>query len=167
MMMTTLQNTLLEGWPDATRVWIYQANPVLTTAQVERLKPMLTQFCTEWVSHRRDLRATAEVLYDRFVVLAVDESLADASGCSIDSSVRFLQSVEQTFGITLFDRMRFSYVDAGGEVQTVDHGTFVAEYAAGNLTDDTLVLDTLVTTLGALRTTWQKPLRESWHARLV
>lgn len=162
----TRNETLLAGWPDATRVWIYQSHPVLTPQQVTRLEPLLTRFCAEWVSHRRDLRATGMVLLDRFVVLAVDESLADASGCSIDSSVRFLQSVERELGVTLFDRMRFSY-EAEGAVHTVDHETFVARYASGALTAETIVYDTLVTTLGAMRTAWRKPLRDSWHARLV
>lgn len=165
--MTRHEETILEAWPDATRIWVYVAHPVLTPAQEAELRPRLAQFCTEWVSHRRDLRATFELLEGRFVILAVDETKAEASGCSIDSSVRFLQGVERAMGITLFDRMRFSYVAADGAATTVDHATFGALYAAGDIQEDTLVYDTLVTTLGALRTGWRKPLRESWHARLV
>lgn len=106
------------------------------------------------------------MLHNRFILLMVDESQADASGCSIDSSVRFLKQLQAKYGVDLFDRMAFSYKD-GEEVHTVSRDKFNELYASGAINDDTLVFDTLVNTKAGFDAGWLKPLSESWHARLV
>ena len=42
-----------------------------------------------------------------------------------------------------------------------------AAYQQSNITDDTTVFDPLVDNLDKLRTQFEKPLRDSWHARMV
>ncbi len=158
---------MLEQLDPRSRVWIYGASRPLTPAEQERILPILQRFAQEWVSHDRQLRAGAEILYDRFVVLAVDETQAGASGCSIDKSVHFLKALQADLGVDLFDRMRFSYRNTAGEVATLPREEFAAAYAAGQIDDRTPVFDPLVTTLGALHEQFEKPLQESWHARMV
>ncbi len=145
---------------------MYQADRPFTAAEVAEIKPLLTRFADEWVSHSRQLRAYADLWHDRFVVLVVDETQAGASGCSIDASVRFLQQVQQHFGRDLFDRMRFSYWE-GGEIATLPREEFATAYAAGRITDQTQVFDTLVKTKKELDVAFEKPLSDSWHARMV
>lgn len=158
--------TLPDTLSNTTRLWIYQANKPFPASAVPEIKTVLRRFAQQWVSHNRQLKADADVLHDRFVVLMVDESQADASGCSIDSSVHFLKQLQAQYGVDLFDRMYFSYLD-GEEVHTVSREAFAKRYADGLITDDTLVFDTLVESKAAFDTAWLKPLRESWHARLV
>jgi hypothetical protein len=158
---------MLEQLDPRSRVWVYGANRPLTPTEQEHILPILQRFAREWVSHNLQLRAGADILYDRFIVLAVDETQAGASGCSIDKSVHFLKALQADLGVDLFDRMRFSYRNTDGEVTTLPREEFAAAYAAGRIDDQTLVFDPLVTTLGALREQFEKPLQESWHARMV
>ena len=148
------------------RVWIYQANPAFATKDLPALQKLLDDFAQRWVSHSQQLRAHAEVRYGRFIILMVDESQAGASGCSIDSSVRFMQQLEQQFNVQLFDRLTFAY-QQDNEIRTADREQFAQLYAAGLINDDTLVFDNLVNTKAALASEWRKPLRESWHIRMV
>ncbi|MEO1712860.1 MAG: hypothetical protein AAFU60_05940 [Bacteroidota bacterium] len=157
---------IMEALPDTSRVWIYQSNRIFTEAETQRLKVILQQFAEQWTSHNRALRANASLLHDRFIVLLVDESMAGASGCSIDKSVHFMQAIEQEFGVQLFDRMNFAY-QQGSEIRTANRDEFVSLYAQGIITDETIVFDNLVKTKGELSSGWQKPLAESWHARMV
>ncbi|MGN6639512.1 MAG: ABC transporter ATPase, partial [Mucilaginibacter sp.] len=90
------------------RVWIYQSNRELTDNETSRLLDLLNKFAAEWTAHNHQLKAKAEIRYNRFIVLIVDESQAGASGCSIDKSVNFLKGLEQEFGISLFDRFNFA-----------------------------------------------------------
>ncbi len=152
--------------PSASRVWVYQSNRPFAAEDVPSIRQQLQEFAQQWISHNRQLRAHADVLYDRFVILIVDESQADASGCSIDKSVYFLKSLQAQYGVDLFDRMRFSYLD-GEEVKTVSRDEFAALYAAGAINDDTLVFDTLVNTKGDLDMHFVKPLKDSWHKHMV
>ena len=105
-------------------------------------------------------------MHNRFVILMVDESQAGASGCSIDSSVHFLKTLQSEYGVDLFDRMVFSFKQ-GEEVLSLDRETFAKWYAEGKINDDTPVFDTLVNNKKDLEENWIKPLGESWHRRMV
>jgi hypothetical protein len=152
--------------PDTTRLWIYQSNRPFTATEIAELKPSLSRFATQWVSHSQNLQSFAEVYHERFIVLMVDESQAGASGCSIDASVRFLKLVENEYGVDLFDRMRFSF-KLDGEIHTVPRDEFAKLYAEGKINDDTLVFDTLINTKKAFEDNFVKRLGESWHKRMV
>jgi hypothetical protein len=148
------------------RVWIYQCNRPFTAKEQVEIELQLTQFAKDWVSHSHQLVANAEILHNQFIVLSVDESMIGASGCSVDSSVRFLKQLETTYQISLFDRLNFTYLK-NEKVITVDNGTFVEQYKNGEINDETLVFDTLVNTKQNLDNAFIKPLKESWHKRMV
>ena len=152
--------------PPTTRVWIYQSNRPFSQQELPQLKSHLQQFAQSWVSHNHQLRAHADVLHDQFLVLMVDESMAGASGCSIDKSVHFMQQLEQSYHTNLFDRMTFAWKD-GAEVKTASSADFADLYKSGAINDQTLVFDNLVKTKGELEEKWLKPLNESWHRRFV
>lgn len=159
--------TSIAALPAHARVWIYQSNRPFTAQEKERINGQLQAFAEQWTSHNRALRAAAELVHDRFIVLMVDESMADASGCSIDKSVNFLKALQAEYGVDLFDRMRFSYRDDHGRVDSLPREAFAAAYAAGQLTDDTPVFDPLVPTKEDYDQGFVKPLGKSWHKRMV
>lgn len=158
--------TNYEILPDSTRVWIYQAKAPFTEKTNQELQQQLAQFANSWVSHNNQLKSFASVYHKQFIVLMVDESQAGASGCSIDKSVHFMQQLEQHYNIELFDRLTFTYKE-GNSIKTAHKSTFSQLYKAGKITDDTLVFDNLVTTKGAFESQWLKPLKDSWHKRMV
>ncbi|MCB0611377.1 MAG: hypothetical protein H6562_12915 [Lewinellaceae bacterium] len=152
--------------PETARVWIYQADRPFNPEETPAVRQKIKRFADEWVSHNRQLQAEAELYHDRFIVLIVDESHAGASGCSIDSSVRFLRGLEAEYGVDLFDRMTFAY-QQGSDVKTAGREQFAELYASGAINDQTPVFDNLVNNLGDFRHQWVKPLGESWHKRMV
>ncbi|MCB0558891.1 MAG: hypothetical protein H6573_16155 [Lewinellaceae bacterium] len=158
--------TAYDVLPDSTRVWIYQANQPFKEEDIPVIRREAQAFAQSWISHNRQLRAHADVLHNRFIVLMVDESQADASGCSIDKSVYFLKQLQAEYGVDLFDRMAFSFKD-GEEVFTVPREEFARLYQEGRINDHTLVFDTLVSTKEELDQKWLKPLSQSWHKRMV
>ena len=98
-----------EQLPPSARIWIYQANRPLTAAEQTEVQPTLHRFADEWTSHGRTLAASAVVLHDQFLVIGLDEGVADASGCSIDASVRFVQGVEQQLGLELLEKSKLAF----------------------------------------------------------
>ena len=158
--------TAYDVLPDSTRVWIYQANQPFKEEDIPVIRREAQAFAQSWISHNRQLRAHADVLHNRFIVLMVDESQADASGCSIDKSVYFLKQLQAEYGVDLFYRMAFSFKD-GEEVFTVPREEFARLYQEGRINDHTLVFDTLVSTKEELDQKWLKPLSQSWHKRMV
>ncbi len=152
--------------PDTTRVWIYQAQTPFTENKVSEIRQHISNFTTSWVSHNNQLRAFGDIYHNQFIVLMVDESLAGASGCSIDKSVHFIKQIEQHYKVDLFDRMTFTYKD-GEAVKSSPRMEFAQLYKSGKINDATLVFDNLVKTKGDFDANWIKPLGESWHKRMV
>ncbi len=167
--MTAIENKkdlILRGMPDTARVWIYQSTRPFTDTETVVLTSQINGFVGEWTAHRKTLLAVGAVFYNQFIVLSVDESLNDASGCSIDASVYFIKDIENQYNVQLFERMNFAYLD-GETVKTVPSTAFSPLYTEGSISDNTLVFDNLVNTVGALKTAWLKPLKTSWHRRFV
>ena len=148
------------------RVWIYQSSKPFPKEEIIALNLRIQSFCKSWVSHSNQLKASGSIYYDRFIVLMVDESQAGASGCSIDKSTHFIQSLEREYGVDMFDRMNFAYLD-GDTVKTAYREEFMELYKNGSITDETLVFDNLVKTKAAFDTAWKKPLSSSWHKKLM
>ena len=158
------KDLILRGLPDHARVWIYQSTRPFTEMEMVVLTSQINGFVGEWTAHRKTLLAAGGVYHNQFIVFSVDESLNEASGCSIDASVYFMKDIEKQYGIQLFERMNFAYL-ADKTVKTVSSTGFSQLYTEGVINDETLVFDNLVNTIGAFKTSWLKPLKTSWHRR--
>lgn len=147
------------------RVWVYQADRQLTDNEALQTKVLLDNFTTGWTAHNNQLKAKAEIRYNRFLILIVDEGQAGASGCSIDKSVHFMQQIEAKFGINLFDRFNLAY-RKGSEVLSAPRSRFEELIKEGKINNDTIVFNNLVQNLTELNTKWEVPFKESWHVQL-
>lgn len=152
--------------PATSRVWVYTASRQLSEAEQGEIQTHLAHFVQEWTAHRQALEAMAEIRHGRFLLLAVDESQAGASGCSIDASVRFLQALGQQYKVDFFDRMTF-FADNGEGFLPYVQDSFADAYRRGELSDNSLVIDPLVNTKAQLDAAFVKPLKDSWHKRFV
>lgn len=150
---------------EQSRVWIYQSDRELYDEQVKELQEILNNFTAEWTAHNHQLKAKAEIRYNRFLILVVDESQAGASGCSIDKSVNFMKKIEQQFGINLFDRFNLAYRE-GEKVLSTPRHHFEELLKSGKINTDTIVFNNLVQDLQQLETKWEVPFKNSWHAQL-
>lgn len=149
-----------------TRVWIYPCSRKLTDAEAEIAENQLLAFCKTWTAHNQALRAAAEIFENRLVILAVDESQAGASGCSIDKSVHFLEQLGQRLGVDFFDRMTFGWVS--GDAVIFGNQTALAEAVrTGKISSETLMLNTLAKNRRELAEQWLVPFAQSWHRRLA
>jgi hypothetical protein len=147
------------------RVWVYQSDRKLTDAEALQIQVQLDNFATGWTAHNNQLLAKAEIRYNRFLILIVDESQAGASGCSIDKSVNFIKQLEQQFGINLFDRFNLAYRD-GEEVLSVPRHQFEELLKTGKINTETVVFNNLAQNLTELQTKWEVPFKDSWHIQL-
>ncbi len=165
--MVLEKNSKILSLPDHSRVWIYQSDRPFEEKEQIVLQSQLNAFVQDWSAHGSALTAVGEVVANQFIILAVDEKTAGASGCSIDKSVHFMQSLENQYVVHLFDRLNFTFLDAQNTVKMASSSDFKRLHTEGVLSDTTLVFDNLIKTVGELRTTWLKPLASSWHKRFV
>jgi hypothetical protein len=149
----------------SSRVWVYQSDKELNDGAVNKLQADLDNFTINWTAHNNQLKAKAEIRYNRFIILIVDESQAGATGCSIDKSVRFMKDIEQNFGINLFDRFNLAYRD-GEQILSVPRHTFEGLISNKTIDTNTIVFNNMVQNLSELETKWEVPFKDSWHIQL-
>lgn len=154
---------------DDARVWVYQASRPLSRAEVLTVEYALKPALDGWAAHGQPLLASANVLENRFVIVAVDEDQALPSGCSIDASVHFVQSIGQQLGQTgapvdFMDRSA-AYQSTDGSVETLALPDIKTAVANGRLTPETPVFNTLVKTKAEFLSHWQVKAADTWLKR--
>lgn len=156
----------ISSLPLHSRVWIYQCVRELNPQEVVDIKASALSFLNQWTSHGNSMDAAIDILHNRFVIVAVDEQTASASGCGIDKSVRFIQDMEKQFSTTLLDRMHVAY-KAGDSIQTCSLSEFEKLINTKQVDENTIVFNNLVSTLAELKSNWQIPLKQSWHSKML
>ena len=152
--------------PDHSRIWIYQSNRSFTEAELRNIEESLSEFLKQWTAHGSDLHAGFEIKYNRFIVIGLDQTNASASGCSIDASVHFIQTLEQQFQVELMDRMNVSFKQ--GEYVAYKPLTDFKKMAKDKaVSANTIVFNNLVATKQEYLEHWEVPASESWHSRFV
>ncbi|MEL6917432.1 MAG: ABC transporter ATPase [Bacteroidota bacterium] len=152
--------------PDNARVWIYQASRSFSQEELAETKLALDQFIQQWTAHGSELKAAYEIKYNRFITIALDQTHAGASGCSIDASVRFIQALEKKYSIDLLDKMNVSYKQ--GEYIAYKPLTDFKKMAKQKaVSKNTIVFNNLVTNKHEYLNFWEVPAEESWHARFM
>lgn len=155
-----------ESLPDTSRIWIYQSSRSFTTNELEEVKQSLDKFIQDWTAHGSELKAGYEIKYKRFIALALDQTVAGASGCSIDASVHFIQHLEKLYNIDLLDKMNVSYKQ--GEYvayKTLKDFKKMAKNKA--VSKKTIVFNNLVINKHEYLNHWEVPAEESWHGRFM
>ncbi|MDC9723265.1 MAG: ABC transporter ATPase [Urechidicola sp.] len=152
--------------PNNARVWIYQANREFTENEIHEISKKAADFIETWTRHGEDLKASFEIKYEQFLVLAVDESFNDVSGCSIDSSVRFIKITEQSFGIDLMNKLNIAF-KIGENINTVSLAAFQQFVKEEKIDGNTIVFNNMVQSKADYDTNWEVPASQSWHQRFI
>ena len=153
-----------ENIPDDARIWIYQSNRKFSDEEILSIEKKCLDFVENWSAHGTPLEASFITKYNRFIVFVVNQEVQAATGCSIDSSVRFIQDLEKEYSIELLDKMNvtFKVGDHIAHKPLIDFKKMAKEKA---VTDKTIVFNNLVTSKGEFIEFWEVPASESWHNR--
>ena len=158
--------TEFKNLPDDSRIWIYQSNRKLTDSEIESINIKTIDFLEQWTAHGKDLEAGFELKYNRFIVIGLNQENASASGCSIDSSVYFIQTLEKEYQIDLMDKMNVTFYNGN----FIAHKTLVdfrKMAKAKSVSKKTIVFNNLLNTKAEYLENWEVPAEESWHNRFL
>lgn len=153
--------------PDTARVWIFASDRPLRGEESGSLLEEVDRFLAQWKAHGAPLRNARDWRDDQFLVIGVDPTFEQASGCSIDGLFRALQQLEGRLGTRLVAGGRVFFRDESGAPRLAQRSELPAIAAAGELTDDAAVFDTSLTSVRDYREQFERPARESWLAALL
>jgi hypothetical protein len=152
--------------PADARIWIYQASRKLSEQEISTISDKAKEFLESWTAHDNALRASFQLLYGYFLIIMIDKNYEQASGCSIDKSVHFVQKLEKDFNLAFMDRMLFAY-KIKDAVKVSPKKEFSSMYSEGTLNDDTIVFNNLIETKADLYKKWEVPMGQSWHKSVI
>ena len=150
--------------PDNARVWIYPSSRKFSPDEVLVIRQKTKAFLEQWTAHGTELQAGLDLPYHRFIVLGLNESIQSASGCSIDASVHFIQSLEETFKITLLDKMNVTFRNKNA-IDHISLKEFQTKAKEKKVNSDVIVFNNLVQNKMEYDSLWEVPASSSWHAR--
>ena len=148
------------------RVWIYQANRLLTSDEVDLFNQRFGAFMAEWRAHGAQLQASFELKDGLFLIINVDEGVQQATGCSIDASVHAIKEIQEDLGINFFNRQRVAYrID--NEVQHCSIAEFKRLAKEGAVNGETIVFNNTISNVSDYASKWEVPAAKSWHKMLL
>ena len=150
--------------PDSSRVWVYQSNRAFTQEELVELKNELDQFGASWEAHGTKLNSAIEIYYNQFIVIFVDESGQEATGCSIDKSVVLVKMIEYHPN-ALLDRMNLTY-KTDDAVENIRMADFQKLAQKGQIQNTVTVFNNLVISKAEFISKWEVEAKDSWHANL-
>ncbi|MBK7888082.1 MAG: hypothetical protein IPJ86_12560 [Bacteroidetes bacterium] len=151
--------------PPSSRIWIFQSSRILLPAEVTTLQAQTDLFLQQWTAHKADLNASSLVVDDLFLIVAVDESEVNASGCSIDKLYQFVKNVQQQLNIDLLDRLKVAFVNSENTISTTSLKEMESMIQSGRVDGELPVYDLTVTTVGEFSDKFKAPLKSTWLNR--
>ncbi len=151
---------------DNSRVWIYQSSRAFIEKEANEINEQLLQFYTQWQAHGEPVKGWAKLLFGQFVVIIADETDVKVSGCSTDSSVRVIKSLERQYDVNFFDRMMLTFLRKG-KADMLPMGQVQYAIDKGFIDGSTLLFNNVVETKKELLDKWLIPISSSWLADRV
>ena len=155
-----------EYLPSNSRVWVYQSEREFSDQEINFITEKAIDFIDQWTKHGSNLKGSFTFKYNQFLVLAVDEGFNNVSGCSIDSSVRFVKELEKSLEVDMMNKMNISFKD-GDHINIVKMSDFKEFTKSNKITSETIVFNNMVSTIDELETQWEVSVNDSWHKRFL
>ncbi len=156
----------IKNLPDSSRIWIYQSTRQLTQQDEKLISENLKAFCDQWAAHGAGLQTSFQISHHRFVILALNEQPASASGCSIDSSTRALKDLGQQLGIDFFNHSIVAFYE-NESIIAFSLADIKKLFAEGRLNENSITFNMQAATLGEWRSRPTSMVRENWLKRYM
>lgn len=166
MQIADLAHIIPADFSDNARVWIYQSNRPFSEKEESEINEQLHQFYAQWQSHGDPVKGWAKLLFKQFIVIMADETDVMVGGCSTDSSVRVVKSLERQYNVNFFDRMTLTFL-VKDKTEMLPFNQVQYAIDKGFLTKGTLFFNNVAGNKKELLTAWLIPLGESWLASRV
>lgn len=163
-MNTSIQHLIPADFAASSRVWVYQSNRLLGISEALQIEEELENFSNEWRSHGAPVQAKSFLFFGQFIVLMADETTIPVGGCSTDSSVQFIKTLEQKYSVSLLDRTQLAFI-VNQKVQLLPLAQLSYAVEQNYITGDTLYFNNIVANKNELLHNWLIPVKNSWLQR--
>ncbi len=156
-----VQENIPQDYPLDSKAWVFQSSRPISILEGQSMDALMQDFVQQWTSHGEELRAFAKILFGNSLLVLVDESQAEVSGCGTDSMVHMVKSLEEQFQLSWFDRSSLLFY-AREKFERVPIAQVKYAISQGIVSPTDLFLDASLSTYGELRDRYVLPIDHSW-----
>ncbi len=153
--------TAFESLSEESKIWVFQSSKAIDESTAHNILTETDTFLHQWAAHGADLLASATIEFNRFLIIGIDQEFNMASGCSIDSMVRFVQGIEQKYNLGLFDRTKLVFKKQN-QLEICEMNEMKNLVAENFFDSETLYFNNNIDKKGQLKTDWLVNPEETW-----
>jgi len=147
---------------DNSRLWIYGSAKVLTSDIQFSISKKITSFLNSWAHHGKSLTCSFTILYDRFIVIALDEDINQTGGCSMDGLQKLILKIDDDFSLDLYNRLNV-FINTENKITCINSNMLNAN---NDITEDSLFFDLNISKKKEL-SNWLIPIKKGWCKRFL
>ena len=149
---------------DDSRIWVFQADRVMSDQEVSSLVGLLENFTNTWAAHGHPLTSSFSIINNCHIIVGVEKGHNQASGCSIDTLVHKIREIGETLGIDFFNRTAIAYED-GNDVRVMPFTNVKNHIENGYIHKDSITFNNSITEKKQLITEWRVTAKDSWFGK--
>ena len=148
------------------KVWIYPSSRKFYPQEVEEIEAKIKNFVTNWNPKDESFLCSYQFLYDRFIIISVEEMDSSITNKEMDLLVRFIMDLQNTYKVQLLDRMNVCFKQ-GKYIQYKELKEFKKLVKNKAVSKKTVLFDNLITTKFDFENYWEVPIEDSWYKRFL
>lgn len=147
--------------PKWCKLWVFPSSRKFYPQEISELKESVEEFLNKWNNNGQSLSCAYKLVYDRFIIITVDDSEIILSLKAHDELAAFIQELEKRFEVILLDKINVCYKQ-GDFVQYKDLIEFKKMMKSKGVSQKTVVFNNMITTKEELESGWEINIMDSW-----
>jgi len=150
----------------SSKVWVFQSSSEIPESLLDNISNDSKDFLNQLNSHGNSLKGSFKLIYNHFLVIAVENIENEISGCSIDTITRFIKNLELIYNLSFFDRLIVKYKEHNNIKSTSLH-EFKSDCKTKKISDKVTVFNNLVKNIDELENIWETNIQNTWLKRFL
>lgn len=147
--------------PNSSKIWIYQSNKEFNKNEIVEINTNLKSFVQNWTSHSDSLHASFDIKHNYFIIIGVDTTHNDTSGCSQDALFRNIKELEKSYDLSLLDRENLAFL-IDDKVKIIKLKDIEKNINNNNINIQSIFFNNLAHFLEDLNNNWLVPIEKTW-----
>tara|TARA_B100001287_G_C22612862_1_gene496021 strand:- start:355 stop:846 length:492 start_codon:yes stop_codon:yes gene_type:complete len=148
------------------KVWVFQSSSKIPESLLDKISKDSKDFLDRLNSHGNSLNSSFKLVYNHFLIIAVENIKNEISGCSIDTIIRFVKNLELRYNLSFFDRFIIKYKEDNNIKATSLH-EFKSICKTQKISNKITVFNNLVKNIDELENIWETNIQNSWLKRFL
>ncbi len=158
-------NDCFTGFSTDSPLWIFIADREFSKEEQDSIDFTLKTFFASWQAHGAALKATSTLFKQQVLLVGIDNSIAQATGCSKDKLFGLIKELEEQLGVNLTNRLRVATL-SDQKIHTYMFSDLKEKILNASIADHTLILDGSIAKVGQLNR-FIMPIHSSWISNVL